>query len=79
MQYCSCVFILGHAEPQNWFNSGVGGGLYSIISGKSAFLRQLLYILTFLFKNAELGIKKKKSQPLFSNILGRSKKDLFFV
>ena len=49
MQYHSCVFILGHAESQNWFNSGVGGGLYSIISSKSAFLGQLLYILTFCF------------------------------
>ena len=26
MQYHSCVCILGHAEPQNWFNPSVGGG-----------------------------------------------------
>ena len=33
MQYHSCVCILGHVEPQNWFNPGVGSGLYSIIFG----------------------------------------------
>ena len=26
MQYHSCVYILGHAEPQNWYNTGVRGG-----------------------------------------------------
>ena len=41
--------ILGHEEPHNWFNPGVGEGLYSIISGLSAFLGQLLYILLFYF------------------------------
>ena len=45
MPYHSCVCILWHAEPQNWFN---WRGLYSIISGSTAFLGQLLYILTFL-------------------------------
>ena len=24
MQCHSCVFIIEHAEPQNWFNPGVG-------------------------------------------------------
>ena len=32
MQYNSSVYIIGHAEPQNWFNPG-GGGMYSIIFG----------------------------------------------
>ena len=33
MQYNSCVCILGHSEPPNWFDPGVDRGLYSIISG----------------------------------------------
>ena len=81
-------FILGHAEPQNWFNSGVGGGLYSIISGKSAFLRQLLYILTFCVnifvlkcriqnqkgKKKEKKKKKEKEADPYFTIFGPSEK-----
>ena len=85
MQYNSCVCILWHAEPQNWFNPGpgVGGGLYSIISGyKVPFWDSYNYfifwhfVLTFLFKNANLRIKKKggESQPSSSDNLGRSEK-----
>ena len=32
------------------------------------------FTLTILFKNAKLNIKKKKKQPKFSKILGRSEK-----
>ena len=32
------------------------------------------FILTILFKNAKLNIKKKKKQPKFSTILGQSEK-----
>ena len=40
MWYHSCVCILGLAEPQNWFNPGVGGGFCFVLAGQSAFLEQ---------------------------------------
>ena len=72
MHYHSCVCVcafLGIQSPR--IGLILGRGLYSIIFSLSAFLGQLLYILTFystfLCKNAKLRIKKKKKQvdPFF--------------
>ena len=49
MQYHLCVCILGHAEPQNWFCSSIGGGYIPLYLVKAAFWGQILYILTFYF------------------------------
>ena len=86
MQYHSCVSILGHAEPQNCFSPGVGEELYSNISDQSAFLGQLLYILTFYFQilvrkyKTERKKKKKNSRPFLIFWVGqkRANKHLFF-
>ena len=37
MQYHSCVCILGHTEPQNWFNHGDGGSCIPLYLGKMPF------------------------------------------
>ena len=59
-----CVFLVMQS-PRIWLIL-VLAGLYSIISGLSAFLGQLLYILTIYLnifvKNAKLRIKKKKKK-----------------
>ena len=54
MQYHSCVCMFWYAEPQNWFNPGVGRGLYSLAgqsenSDYESCLGQLLHILMFYF------------------------------
>ena len=63
MQYHSCMCILGLAEPQNWLNPGVGGGLYSIIPGLSTFLEKFTYFLTCYFnilvEKSKIENKKK--------------------
>ena len=80
MQYHSCVCIIEHAEPQNWFNPGVGGGCIPLYLVKVPFWDSNYifwhFILTFLFKNGKLRIKEKekKSRPLFSDILDGSEK-----
>ena len=60
-------FILGQGETHNWFNPGVGGALYSIISGSAFWGKLLLYSLfyfeiTVLVKNSKLRIKSKKKK-----------------
>ena len=77
MQYHSSVCILGHAEPQNWFDPGgiiIPYYLVKVPFGDSYHIFWH-FILTFLFENAKLTIKKKKkSRASFSDILGRSEK-----
>ena len=45
IQYYSCLCILGHAEPQNWFDPGVGRGCIQIYFVKTNILG--LRYLTF--------------------------------
>ena len=77
---CVC---LGYAEPQNWFNPGVGVGLYSIISDLSAFLGQLLRILTFYFNifvykyKIENKKKKKKAYAYFQMFWVGQQRNIF--
>ena len=63
MQYHSCVCILGHAEPQNWFDPGVRSGCIPIYLVTLPFWDNYYifwhFILTFLLKDTRLSIKKK--------------------
>ena len=56
----SCVWILGHAEPQNWFDPSVGRVVWlKYLFGTGTIYSDILF-WTFLFKNTKFSIKKKK-------------------
>ena len=82
MQYHSCVSILGHAEPQNWFNSGVAEGVvFHYIWLKCLFWMVTIYSDILLFQLFCLKCKienekkkKKRKRSLFSDNLGQSEK-----
>ena len=90
MQFHSCVGILGHAEPQNWFDPGVKVVVFQYIWLKNLFGTVVNYIfwhfiLTFLLKNTRLSIKKKKEKkkanpcfPIFWAVQKRANKHPFF-
>ena len=46
MQYHSCVCILWHAEPQNWFDPGVGRVVFHYI--------WLKYLFGTVTKNSDI-------------------------
>ena len=48
MEYYSCVCILGHADPQNWFDPGVVRYCITLYLVKIPF-GDSYYILTFYF------------------------------
>ena len=68
IQYYSLVWILGHAEPQNWFDPSVGRGCIPLCLVKISFFTVTTYsdilFWTFLFKNTKLG-RKKNADPCF--------------
>ena len=73
-----CVCILGHAEPQNWFNPwrGVVFNLV-LVPFWDSFYIFWHFIWTFLLKNAWLRIKKKEKPTLILGCFGN--KHLFIL
>ena len=79
LQYYSCVWILGMQSLRIGLILVLEGVVFHYIWLKYLFGTVTIYpdnlFWTFLFKNTKLSIKKKKKkkgQPLFSNVLGRS-------
>ena len=82
MQYHSCVCILGHAEPQNWFDSGVGRYCIPLYLVKIPFWYSYYIfwhsILTFVFKNTKLSFKKKADPYFLIFWVGRKRANKHF-
>ena len=85
MRCRSCVCILGHEEPQKWFNPGVGRSYIPLQQVKVPFW-DIYYIfwhfmLTNLFKNAKLRIKKKDDSyfPNFGSVRKGQTSIFFFL
>ena len=79
---------IGHADPQNWFDPGVGRYcipvhyiLLKYLLGTVTIYSDILF-LHFLFKNSKLSIEKKKRKdhyfPIFWVGWQRANKHLFF-
>ena len=85
IQYYLCIWILGHAESQNWFDPGVGRDHFPLYLVKIPFWDSYyifwhffehfcLKIQNWISKKKQKQTNKQKKRPLFSDILGRRKR-----
>ena len=86
MQYHLCVYILGHAEPQNWFDPGVGSGCIPIYLVKIPFWDSYYmfwhFILTFFIEEYKVEYHKKKRPTLVFRFFGsfvKGQTNFFFL
>ena len=88
MQCHSCVCILGHAEPQNWFNPGVRNAcLFQYISLKYLFGTVTIYFDIFFVEKYKIEYhqtknKNKKKKPTlvfrYFGSVGKGQTNIFF-